>query len=367
MKRDMRITVDKGMIETLVSFSIENLPSLRLASGLYCHDMTFESREPRGESPRYSLMVLLGLQRASCAGHSDLPDLDMLWQQCLSRQDLLTAGDLGLALWADARRGGSMVDGLLSLLERVVPTDQQLCPLAGMEIAWMLIGLAECAERSGRAEALLQRTADHLRRRRASSGLYRHDASSRVRRRLPNFATEIYTLLALSTLARHGLMPGAREDAETLAEQLVRLQLPNGGWPWLFDAEHAGVVERYELYTVHQDAMAPMALLDLAELTGDTRWARAALRGLGWSRGANELGVDLLDVESGFVHRSIRRRSPSDRLHLACNAAASRTIRRPLRLDARSLEVNRTCRPYHLGWILEAWAGRRDLGAVLEP
>jgi hypothetical protein len=33
-------------------------------------------------------------------------------------------------------------------------------------------------------------------------------------------------------------------------------------------------------------------------------------------------------------------------------------INRPLELPAFALEINRTTRPYHLGWMLEAWAGR---------
>ena len=28
------------------------------------------------------------------------------------------------------------------------------------------------------------------------------------------------------------------------------------------------------------------------------------------------------------------------------------------------LEVNRTMRPYHLGWILEAWSGREELAGA---
>jgi hypothetical protein len=28
------------------------------------------------------------------------------------------------------------------------------------------------------------------------------------------------------------------------------------------------------------------------------------------------------------------------------------------------LEVNRTDRPYHLGWVLEAWIGKEDTAAL---
>ena len=111
--------------------------------------------------------------------------------------------------------------------------------------------------------------------------------------------------------------------------------------------------------------LAPMALLDISEVTGDQRWANAAISGLAWSRGNNELHTDLLDIEGRFAHRSIRRRPPLDRLLLATNAVTARTVGRPLVRRAILVEVNRTCRPYHLGWILEAWAGRSNIAAAL--
>ena len=364
MKKCMGNWGTRSGVDELVSFSIKNLPTMRLPSGLYCHDMPFRTRELRGESVRYSLMVLLGLQRAAAAGHAGLPEIDELRERCLSRRESFTPGDIGLALWADTRRDGSASDDLVDQLGRAV-SDGQLGSLVGMEVAWMVIGLAHAAQSHTSAEPLLRRLTAHLQQdRRASSGLYFHDAASRVRRRLPNFATEIYTLLALTTLASKCLLPEARAAAERLAGHLVRLQLPDGGWPWIFDARRAIVVERYEIYTVHQDAMAPMALLDLWELTGDERWARAAVRGLAWSRGSNELGADLIRVDEGFAHRSIRRRSSWERVALVSNAVASRLAGRPLRGGAAEAEVNETSRPYHLGWILEAWADR-DIAAVL--
>ena len=239
-------------------------------------------------------MVLLGAQRAVTARLGEFKELEELWQLCLSRRETFTPGDIGLALWADARRDGGDTALLLRQLERALDSEKRMQSLVGMELAWILVGVAQHTVRSGRGEDVLRNVSDHLRSaRRAQSGLYRHDDVSRTRRHLPNFATEIYTLLALATIARTDLVPGALDDAIVLARQLVRLRLPDGGWPWLFDAERAVVVEPYEIYTVHQDAMAPMAFLELADVTGDKRWIREAIAGVPWSRGSNELGVDL--------------------------------------------------------------------------
>ena len=73
---------------------------------------------------------------------------------------------------------------------------------------------------------------------------------------------------------------------------------------------------------------------------------------------------DLIDLQGRFAHRSIRRRPTYQRIALVSNALTAGLIGRPLRAGAAAVEVNETSRPYHLGWILEAWAGR-DVGAVL--
>jgi hypothetical protein len=104
--------------------------------------------------------------------------------------------------------------------------------------------------------------------------------------------------------------------------------------------------------------MAPMALLELTAITGDERYRDAAIRGLGWVFGENELGRSMLDRDAGILHRSIRRPAPLDRAALYANTALATVGLRARGHQAKRLELNPTDRPYHLGWILEAWAGR---------
>src|SRR6185437_13369558 len=101
----------------------------------------------------------------------------------------------------------------------------------------------------------------------------------------PNFATQIYSVLALAVVARHGLDDRALPAAVATANRLLEMQLPDGGWPWLFDAERGIVVERYEIYSVHQNAMAPMALLELWEVCRDGRFLDAVARSVPWIHG----------------------------------------------------------------------------------
>jgi hypothetical protein len=122
------------------------------------------------------------------------------------------------------------------------------------------------------------------------------------------------------------------------------------------------VVERYEVYTVHQTAMAPMAMLQLTEVSGERSHADAAARGLEWVQGRNELGVRMLLEDDRILCRSIRRRSPWSRAFLYGNTAASTLTGAGRALGGGgTVELNRTDRPYHLGWVLEAWCGREDM------
>jgi hypothetical protein len=229
-----------------------------------------------------------------------------------------------------------------------------------MELAWIVQGLA-LQDGGG---AALEEALGALLAHQAPSGLFYHSGRG-PRRRFPNFATQIYSVLALATASRAGLDERALPAARRAADRLLALQLPDGGWPWLYDADTGRVVERYEIYSVHQHGMAPMALLELAQVAGEPRYAAAAGVGLEWIDGRNELGLPMVDEREPMIFRSLRRGRPWDRVVLYGNTAASRALRRPLLPGSRKPELNATCRPYELGWLCEAWAGREDALAGL--
>jgi hypothetical protein len=230
-----------------------------------------------------------------------------------------------------------------------------------MEAAWFVLGSLEAVVGGLSSRELFAHAYAHLRTRRSSrSPLFRHTAAVTARAKLPNFATQVYTLLALAETTRHRLMPGSAADARALADTLLELRLPDNGWPWLFHADRAVVVEPYEVYSVHQDAMAPMAFFALAEAIGDDSYARAAVEGFQWCFGHNELGFVFYDAQNRFAHRSIKRRGWAHSFNLWANAGLSGLLGLKARTSAGDVEINSTCRPYHLGWILEAWCGRED-------
>ena len=353
-------------VTSLIDFALDSLPAMRLEDGAFCFERRVGRAAPVGRSARYTLMVELGLLRAQAAGYAvpfDLEELDAVaWRELKAGE--LTPGDIGLMLWIDARRSGGFGEELADRLDAALAGSAGLAARLGMELGWIVTGLAHHVAAGGSqagdrllSEALDQLLVDN----RAPTALFRHFGDAGWRRRFPNFATQIYSVLALSVVARHGLDDRALPAAIATADRLLEMQLPDGGWPWLFDAKRGSVVERYEVYSVHQDAMAPMALLELWEVSGDPRFTDAVERSLSWIHGGNELGMDMVDRASGLVLRSIRRKPGCDRLWAGARTAASLVGLSTQGATARLTETNPTDRPYHFGWVLEAWCGREGV------
>jgi hypothetical protein len=352
-------------VRKLEHFALEQLPALQLSDGAFCHQISAEGDgRPEGRSLRYTLIVLIGLLRAEEHDFEHPFHTGAIRARLESDlgSDEVTPGDLGLALWADSRMEANWVGYLVEALRRSAAGSAKIASLASMEVAWILTGLVEAGVRVelGQGEELLVAARSQLLERRPGGHLVAHVARG-PRRRFPHFADQIYSLLALSQLARVRGDDEALEAAVSLGRKIVELQMPNGGWPWICDPLRGTIVEPYEIYSIHQDSMAMMGLHNLSQASGEGSFRTAAVRGLDWNYGKNELGAQMFDPEAGMIYRSIRRKQRFARAGQARNAAAAYAHARPRLAPANRLEINRTMRPYHLGWILEAWAGKEEL------
>lgn len=368
-------------VEEVTAFALSALPAMQLDDGAFCHEVVLSGerrsggrlgRGPRaegdggpqrfGRSLRYTLMVLIGASRARAHGIEPGFDFDAAARAAREgASELLSSpGDSGLVLWADAvgDPGIGAEEALDSLSGLLAGPNARA--IEGHELAWAVIGTAEhiLSGRDGGEEAF-ERAAGMLAKRGATPSRLLAHAGSGPRARFPHFADQIYGVLALARAAEVGERGARIAAARAVADALLAHQRPLGCWPWLYDVETGRVVEPFRLYSVHQDAMAPMALLPLARLTGDERYRDAARRGLDWIW-SNESGGPLLDRNAGMLYRSINRSGARDRALLWANTLVARFGGRPLGQDSLALEVERTDRPYHLGWVLEAWSGCKD-------
>lgn len=342
----------------LIDFSLRVLPSMQLPDGSFCLEVVRGGDGPIGRSPRYTLMTLLGLHRAAAAGCEIPFDLPTLTAHALGTPDPeLTMGDYGLRAWLACRAEGDVERAAAELGAGC--GDTALRDAEGMQLAWTVIGAGHALQHGcDVAAGVFTRAVDELiERRQTASGLIRQSGLG-WRARFPNFATQIYSLLALAYVAQWERDPRAPEAARRLASVLIALQRPDRGWPWLFDVRRGAVVEPYQVYCVHQDAMAPMAFLQLAEALSDERYRTVAVESLQWIDGPNDIGRSLLDESEPMIYRSVRRRPPLNRLILYYNTAAALAGRSGLARYGGPVDINATDRPYHLGWILEAWCGR---------
>jgi hypothetical protein len=171
------------------------------------------------------------------------------------------------------------------------------------------------------------------------------------------FADQVYPIQALSAYHVWSGDKPALEVADRCAARICELQGPAGQWWWHYYRHTGKVIEGYPVYSVHQYAMAPMALFELHAAGGQDH-SPAVAKGLAWMRHAPEIKGSLIDPDSDAIWRKVDRRGPGKFCRYV-QAAASRIhlgLPNPL-MDGLfpPLTVDYECRPYCLGWLLYAW------------
>ena len=111
------------------------------------------------------------------------------------------------------------------------------------------------------------------------------------------------------------------------------------------------VIDYYPLFSVHQDAMAPMSLLQLQNVTGKD-YSEFVLLSLKWLD-KNILGETMILSGKETVWRAIQRRPGGFReLYLGLGALGVILCGTGIKKLKTNYEIVKECRPYHLGWIL---------------
>ncbi len=360
----------QGRARRLRTLALNLLPRMfDRASGLFVFRLrpTPDGRfHTEGHSHRYTAITLLGLagepRDLACEVLAGRSPQDVARGLLERAERLNNLGDVALTLWAARRLD---VEGREVALQRLLALDPVSRPYPTVELAWALSALVAEDELEP-AAALRSTVAQRLMAACPTSGIYPHhvpdSASPRLRRHVGCFADQVYPILALSHYAAVTGEPAALRVAERTAGRICAALGPAGQWWWHYDTRTGRVIEGYPVYSVHQDSMAPMALLALAEAGGSWH-AESIDRGLDWLESAPELaGGSLIDAATNVIWRKVARREPRKlvrRLQAACSA-----VHRSLRVPAVdwvfvATKVDYECRPYHLGWILYAWTPDR--------
>ncbi|NEN04792.1 hypothetical protein G3T36_02810 [Diaminobutyricibacter tongyongensis] len=321
------------------------------------------SRE--GRNLRYAAIVALGLgtvavetQRAVLHGSTAR---DLVAAAVNRAADSREPGALALVAWAAAEVGGSPDPALLERLAGILDAGH---PLSTVDTAWILsaaVAAIAVDPSAPHAAGIATIGRQRLLATQGSAGIFAHalppTTFGRLRAHVGSFGDQAYPIQALARLAALGGDLEALAAAERCADRLCAVQGDAGQWWWHYDARDGSVVERYPVYSVHQHAMAPMALFDLAA-AGGTDHSDAVYRGLDWLRTHPEVDDELVSEDNALIWRKAGRREPGKTVRLLA-AATSRIHRgwRPPGID-RLFPVSRIdyeCRPYELGWLLYAW------------
>jgi hypothetical protein len=347
--------------------SVHGLPQMHTGNGRFVHTVRAvhegakTSVVPEGDSLRYAAIVALGLgcvgedvQRQVLIGSNAAELAATAMHRAAKSQD---PGAIALAAWAAAEAAGTFAGGLLTRLAALLKSDKSLDVV---DCAWTLTA-ALAARHLGDTQDLSRLAAKRLLSAQGRAGLFPHvlsaEAVGRLRAHVGCFADQVYPIQALARFSVAMDDPAALEAADACAARICDLQGPAGQWWWHYDVRNGSVIEGYPVYSVHQHAMAPMALFDLWEAGGrDLR--QAIVSGLDWLDRHPETSADLVSAEKGVIWRKIARLEP--RKAVRSISAFTTALRPGLHLPGldrafRANQIDYECRPYELGWMLYAW------------
>jgi len=352
-------------IDQLRAIALAALPRMfRADENVHVHCLRKVNGEirPEGVSQRYTAMTLIGLAtenahdaRMALSGASPADVCDALIRRVDGWTNL---GDTAVTLWAARLLGCADADRALRRLKTLDPVNK---PHPTVELAWTIAALTVGGDASPDA-TLAHATAKRLLESyRTDARLFPHQPNDApaplLRGHVGCFADQVYPIQALAFYGMKFSDTRAINTSRGCARKICELMGRAGQWWWHYDVRSGRVVEGYPVYSVHQDAMAPMALL-AAEAACGENFDEAIELGLQWLVRSPEIGGSLIDTDNQIIWRKVCRKEPG-KLTRAMQAVAS-SIHPAVRVPGVGLafppvEIDWESRPYHMGWLLHAF------------
>jgi hypothetical protein len=351
-------------ISQLTALAINGLRSMFDADRqLFC----FRVKRSRGElvregiSHRYTIIALLGLHHWEGIGGRSPFDVNATLEVLLRNTTWITnLGDLGLLLWLCALASPERLGKLSAEFDLQGALDRYREAREGrtMELAWFLSGLSHqaLADREKLADFadLAAKSFRLLKNNQGETGTFGHidrkgSLAGVLRGRIGSFADQVYPVYALARFAQAYGSKEALTMASACAQGICRVQGPQGQWWWHYDSTTGKVAGKYPVYSVHQDGMAPMALVALSKVTG-CNFAGPIDKGLQWITGSNELSRDLRDLSLHVIWRCAH---PRHKYKMYLDDALG-LVGVSVNRNCAELTVREECRPYEFGWLLYA-------------
>ncbi|WDR06223.1 hypothetical protein PSQ90_01815 [Devosia rhodophyticola] len=348
------------------ALALDGLKRMRLGNGHFPQTMRNITRSngsgtrAEGDNLRYATIVAQGLgwlpersQRSVLEGITAAELALICVQRAAHSNDV---GVVALAAWAAAETAGVFAKGLFDRLEKMLAS----VSIETVPVAWTLTATL-AARHLGNVENLQKVATRRLMDAQGPKGLFGHVtplSSARWHRaHLGCFADQVYPIQALARLGQADGNSEALQAANDCAARIVHLQGTAGQWWWHYDVRDGSVTEGFPVYSVHQHAMAPMALLDLHE-AGGTDYRAAVIKGLEWIDNPYEARDPLVSLEDGMIWRKVGRTEPPK--FVRSISALSTSVKTGWHLPGLDAifppgKIDYECRPYEFGWMLYAW------------
>ena len=369
---DMPVNSAPNAASPLIRYTLRGLGNCWMPEhGRWSHIYHLDGRpNPNQSVPEsdvfYSLNVLLGFSRIAHLAVDHGFDLPKIFRENVSLVPKLRSPQYayGMALWAAAELGFEIPEETLRAITSLVEDKNGWKTFRAQDLGMILIGCVKQARQDPgspwglRARELFEFLNLHYS---CPSGLF-FDAARGSRRRFSSFATNTYLTLACYIYGQWSGEERALKLATACTRKLIELQGPQGEWPWFYYTPGGRVVDFYEVYSVHQEGMAP-AFLECAEQHGVAGASEALVKGFKWIFGQNQMNRSMLWKKEGFICRSQIRKGELDskRKRILRATANALTGRSGTLIDPSGLELRLECRSYELGWILWSFGRRNDL------
>lgn len=349
------------ILKQLTDLSIHSLPEMfDEQTKLFCHMMkqNDQGKLKEGLSRRYTLIALLGLFKYQLINnHSPIDIKETISELCCNINRIKSIGDLGLLLWLVALAAPEKSQRLYSDLDinKLSSRYPDFTLKYTMELSWFLTGLCYTALNLNQIPSgltdLIKNTYKLLKDNYRDNGIFDHSGNvgfkSKVRRHIGTFADQVYPIYAFCIFSKVIESEEALQIALKCAKKICALQGSLGQWWWHYHSVRGEVVRHYNVYSVHQDSMAPMALMAIQEATG-IDFKKFIHKGVMWVSGKNEINYNMIDTKSNLIWRCLYEKK---------NMMYVEEIFSLLRISKqinkhKNLFIKYECRPYHLGWIL---------------
>ena len=351
---------------TLTQVAIEGLTSMyNRDANMFCARKVRNGVDIKNEGLSYweTLNALIGLNEAH---QYDIPipfNLEEVTKYHVERaRDIDDPRHLGAYLWLAAR---SMPESLSSLYEKIVLSDaldrfNENREGRTIDLCFLLIGLSEIRLSDGDEPVYLDELAYMTRQLLfvcyGGFGIFRamHHLKQTPKKwvKYGRFTDQAFAIYAFMRYAQAFDDDQCLKIASECAQHLAENQGELGQWWDLYDAERGKLVRRYPVYSMHQDALAPLALLGIGDRTGHD-YSDEVNAGVHWLRRNNEIDMPMISSSLHLIWEGIH----DSKRKLYQDESFSSLTYRPGKEKPRTLSASFECRPSHLGWLLFALSG----------